>query len=150
MAALRWARDIVVAAPSARVAIAIEDLAHRRSEIIALATDILAPQAWLEGADASEGIFDVSLGVPLATIPLVSAALDLIALGSRRLRMGRAAALVRSPYLHGGESEWAKRAAIEESWLNGGRHDIDFHEASGIAHPPEIVARSGAGPRRAR
>jgi ATP-dependent helicase/nuclease subunit B len=97
VAALRWARDVVVATPSARVAIAIEDLAHRRSEIVALATDILAPRAWLEGAEASEGIFDVSLGVPLATIPLVSTALDLIGLASRRLEMGRAAALVRSP-----------------------------------------------------
>ena len=138
VAALRWARDAVVAMPAARVGIAIEDFAQRRSEVLALATEILAPRAWLEGAAASEGVFDVSLGLPLATVPLAAAALDLIALGSRRLKMGRAAALLRSPYLDGGTAEWSRRAAIEASWLKGGRHDVDFNETLGAL----IVQRS--------
>lgn len=129
-AALEWARERVLADPTASVGIVIEDLAQRREEIIALAEDVLCPGLVLPANATERRPFEVSLGTPLALIPLVVTALDLIALREVGLECNDAAALLRSPYLAGGEEKaWAGRAAIEWKWVDSGRRHVALDDA---------------------
>jgi hypothetical protein len=120
IAALTWARSLLVDAPGTRVGIVVEDLVARRDEVVALAEDILCPSSILPAASSSARPFEVSLGRSLATIPLVGAALDLIELAESRLPVGAAAALLRSPHLPGAHLA-GQRARIERDWLEASR-----------------------------
>lgn len=128
-AALAWARSKVADERCDRVGVVIEDLAERRDEVVGLAQDILSPSSLLPGTASPPRVFEVSLGAPLASIPLVTAALGLIGLAGARLDAGDAAALLRSPYLPGGDEALAPRAAIERDWLEDGRREISLADA---------------------
>ena len=141
-AALEWSGAHVQRNSAARIGIVVEDLARRRDEVIALAEDLLCPNAILPGASGPMP-FEISLGVPLATVPLIATALDLIALAMSGLDAGSAAVLLRSAYLPGAEHGWARRAAIERVWIDGGVRAVDLHEASAAleACAPDLAAR---------
>ncbi len=142
-AALAWAGERAFERPEARIGIVVENLAERRDEIVALAEDLLCPGAILPGAAARPGSFEVSLGVSLAAVPLVGAALDLIALADSRLPIGAAAVLLRSPYLPAAETAWAQRAGIERDWLEDGRREVTLGDAiAALEHySPELAVR---------
>lgn len=143
IAALTWARGMVIDVPGARVGIVVEDLVARHDELIALAEDILCPSSILPGAPSSVRPFEVSLGRSLASIPLIVAALDLIDLAESRLPVGAAAALLRSPYLPGADLAWAARAAIERDWLEAGRREVTLADAVAALdrRAPALAAR---------
>src|SRR5262249_7467505 len=79
-AALESARARALAEPAGSVGIVVEDLAQRRDEIVALAEDVLCPGLVLPLHATERRPFEVSLGTPLAMVPVVVTALDLIAL----------------------------------------------------------------------
>jgi len=141
IAALSWARRHAAADSSDGVGIVVEDLAQRREQVLALADDILGPA--LAPSDALSRPFQISLGLPLADIPLVRTALDLIALGALRAESGLVAAALRSPYLLDAERSWKRRAAIERDWLEEGRRDVSMSDAVAALErrSPELAAR---------
>ena len=143
IAALTWARSRLAAAPGARIAVVVEDLAARREEVVSLAEDILGPDAILPGATRSAPPFEVSLGRSLASLPIIVAALDLIGLAESRLAAGVAASLLRSAYLPGAEAAWAGRAAIERDWLEAGRREVALPDviAALDLRSPDLAAR---------
>src|SRR5215470_3558125 len=122
--ALEWARTRVLAEPASSVGIVFEDLAQHREEIVALAEDVLCPGLVLPLHATARRPFEVSLGTPLAMVPVVVTVLDLIALREVGLERNTAAALLRSPYLGGDETGSGRRAAIEREWLDWGRRHI--------------------------
>ena len=97
IAAFSWARGHAAVDSNDGVGIVVENLAQRREEVLAVADDVLGPE--LSPSDAASRPFEISLGVPLADIPFVRTALDLIALGASRGESGAVAAALRSPYL---------------------------------------------------
>ena len=128
-AALEWARERALAEPGSSIAIVIEDLAQRRDEVIALAEDALCPGLVLPQCVTARRPYEVSLGAPLASVPLILAAVDLIALREIGLEGIDAAALLRSPYLAGDAAAWARRGSIEREWLTDGRRRIGLDDA---------------------
>jgi len=126
--ALAWARERVLARPEARIGIVVENLAARRDEVAALAEELLCPRVASHEAPARRP-FEISLGPPLAAVPLVAAALDLIALGEGPLPAGEAAALLRSPYLWDAEVAWPTRARAERRWLKQGLLEATLTDA---------------------
>ena len=142
-AALNWARNHVEQRGAARVGIVVEDLAQRRDEVVALAEDLLCPGAILPGAAVSVAPFDISLGVALASVPLVAAAFDLIALVHSGLDASAASVLLRSPYLPDAERTWARRAACERVWLDSGVRTVTMGAAIAAldAPSPELARR---------
>ena len=129
MRALLWARERARADPNATIAVAFEDLGSRREEIRALADEVLCPAFQWPGHEDATRPYNLSLGVAASSIPILATALDLIALARGPLPTGRAAALLRSPYLAGARDEWVRRASLEAGWLNDGRRDINLDEA---------------------
>lgn len=124
--ALTWARARAIAEPAATLAIAIEDLESRRAEVRALADEILCPELQWPGHEDAVRPYNLSLGVAASDVPLVATALDLLALAHAPLPIARAASLVRSRYIAGGDADWLRRAALEEKWLREGRRDISL------------------------
>jgi probable DNA repair protein len=142
-AALFWARAIATERPATRIGIVVENLAERHDAVLALAQDILDPTSILPGHSRSGAPFEMSLGVRLAQVPLVGAALDLIALSDAPLTLGGAAALLRSPYLPDADALWGRHAALERRWLEQGVRAISLGDAIAAVAPyaSELAAR---------
>ena len=118
--ALDWAREHALRDPQARVGVVVLDLAQRRAAVRAACEERLcAPLQWPGQLDA-ERPYDISLGPPLADVPLVGSALALIELAHRPIDRSSAATLVRSPYLPDADTKWMRRAVLERIWLDRG------------------------------
>lgn len=143
VAALEWARRQVDADPTCRVGVAIADLAARRGEIVELADDLVCPRLGWPDELAAPRPYNLSLGVALAEVPLVAAALDLTALAQGSLPAPRVAALLRSRYLPGDGGAWARRAGVESAWLELGLRDAGLDDClRGLAaNDPPLAGR---------
>ncbi|MEO8345101.1 MAG: PD-(D/E)XK nuclease family protein [Betaproteobacteria bacterium] len=118
--ALAWARERALADPAASIGIVIEDLASRRAEVAARAEDILCPALASRVRPDASRPYDVSLGTPLADVPMIAAAIDLVAMGAGALPVSEAAALLRSAYLPDADTTWSQRSATERRWREQG------------------------------
>lgn len=127
IAAFDWARERASGDAGRQVGIVVLDLAQRRKAVRALAEDRLCPNLQQPGRESAPRPYDISLGPPLAEVPIVACALDLIALRAQPLARGRAATLVRAPYLPDAASAWMARAAIERVWLEQGVASLDVN-----------------------
>jgi probable DNA repair protein len=108
--AARWARQRLEAhaedrAP--RIAVVVPRLGERRAEVARIFARVLAP------GGGAQALFNVSLGAPLSAFPLVDAALAVIELPAAPLAFERVSALLRSPFVAGGEAEAAARARLD-------------------------------------
>jgi len=142
--ALAWARDRALADPAATIGIAVADLASRRDAIRARAEDILCPALQWPGGEDAPRPYNLSLGAPLASAPLVAVALELIAWVDGPIPVGRAAAALRSPYL-GATDAWLRRAQLEADWLGQGRRTVSLRAAqAGLRGADRILAERWA------
>lgn len=150
--ALGWGRAAVRSRPGIRVGIVVEDLAARRDTVVALAQDVLDPGSILPGRPRGAAPFDISLGAPLTAVPLIGAALDLIALAAAPLPAAAAAALLRSPYLPDAEASWQRLAPLERKWLEEGVRTVTLNEAIAAITPfaAELAGRLQRGRDAAR
>jgi probable DNA repair protein len=128
--ALGFARAHAERVPDARIGIVVQDLAARRDEVLALADEILAPERLMPLAPHAPAPYGVSLGVALAEVPIVAAALDLLALAVASLDATAAAALLRSPYLPGPPDAWQTRAYVERTWREQGRRALRWNDVA--------------------
>ena len=112
-AAARWARAMLDQDPDARAAIVARDLSSCRAALARALDDALCP-AVSAGAVLSTP-YDLSLGLPLASYPVVHAAFAVLELLGRRLTFWTASLLLRTPFLGGAEEERAVRARVELS-----------------------------------
>jgi probable DNA repair protein len=135
--ALAWARHVVEADGDAIVALVVPALAERRAEVRALAEDILCPALQWPGQEAAPRPYNLSLGVRLADVDLVAAALDLLALAHGPQPSGRIAAWLRSPYLPGDRDAVMARSALERRWLEQGRRTLTLTEVIAELQPED-------------
>ena len=153
IAALDWAREQASADEQAQVAIVVQDLTQRRELVRRLAEDRLSPALQRPGRHNAPRPYDISLGAPLASVPLVSCALDLLTLAHRPLPRDRAIVLVRSPYLPDAASQWIRRASLERKWLEAGVAALNLRQLCTALYtlndPLALAWQRGAEPLRA-
>lgn len=113
VAAARWARALLEDGVQGPIGIVVLDLAGRRGAVERIFDDVLCPGARLPGAEHAGRPYQVSLGMPLARIPLVADALLALRLAQRALPAAEIGHLMRSPYLGGAEAELPGRALWE-------------------------------------
>ena len=130
----RWARTRLEAAPGARVGIVVPDLAQSRARVARALERVLQPARRVERSTAAAP-FDISLGVPLDTWPLVGDALQLLRLCGREVRYEDASRVLRSPFIAGADAEMALRA----------RADAAMRERAAVSISLEGVLRVAAG-----
>jgi ATP-dependent helicase/nuclease subunit B len=111
----RWLRTLLIAQPSARVAVIVPSLEDTRAEIDRVFRHILAPELQDIAAPANAGPYEFSLGVPLAQTPMVACALDTLRWVIGPLPLERVCALLLSPYFaaNGDSSELLVRAEFD-------------------------------------
>lgn len=110
--AASWARAKLEAGLS-RVGVVVPDLQLRRAQVVRVFSRTLRPNYCLPGAARAAMPFNVSLGEPLAQVPVVAGALALLDFSLRDADFENVSRLLRSPFLGGAEIEMAARARLD-------------------------------------
>jgi hypothetical protein len=96
-AAARWTRAVLEASPTARIAIVVPGLSARKAALARVFREVLAPGSQHLG-EARAIPYEFSLGDPLAHIPLIATALDLLRWTQHALPLDTVSALLLSPF----------------------------------------------------
>jgi probable DNA repair protein len=116
----------LAARPEARVGVVVPDLSRRRHEVVRVLDDVLEPARVLPGSRAHSRPYNLSLGIPLSSYPMVHAALLILRLARGALPLQDIGALLRSPFLAAAEHEFTRRALLDAKLRRRGRLDVDL------------------------
>lgn len=108
----RWARYWFEQEPGAAIAIVVPDLQARRQEVERHLKEILTPGSNNGGQWAKP--WNISMGSPLARVPMIEAAFYLLKLLDDRIDIQDIGRVLRSPWFQGGVSERNSRALLEK------------------------------------
>ena len=117
-----WAREQIIRAPDARVAIVVTGLEHDASRVERLVREGFSP-GWQLGDAQHRDVVETSYGRRLADYPAIAAALLLLRLAATGLRSADVAVLCRAPGLKSSSpAAWAEieqrlRQLPERSWF---------------------------------
>ncbi len=111
--AASWSRARLEANPKARIGIVVPDLARSRDAVRRVFSQTMEPARPLPGGEKRAMPFNISLGEPLASYPLVAAVLLALDAANGEIEFPRASRLIRSPFIAGAESEAANRARLD-------------------------------------
>lgn len=111
--AAAWARAWLESGPAARIGVVVPELAKHRKAIQRIFSAVMEPDYALPGRARPALPFNLSLGEALNTYPLVHFAFLVLELAGREIDYERASRLIRSPFLAGAESEFARRARLD-------------------------------------
>lgn len=141
----RRARRILAADPAARIGVVVPDLSRRRGEVMRVFDDALEPARVLPGNRARSRPYNLSLGIPLFSYPLVHAALLILRLARGELPLQDLGVLLRSPFLLAGEQEFTRRALLDAKLRRRARLDVDLgllrSEARGLDYDDPHACR---------
>lgn len=116
-AAAQWARSRLEADANARIGIVVPDIVQSRRIVQRVFARVMEPGAALPGAEPRPQPFNISIGEPLSSYPLVAAALGVLDLArssvAGEIEFSRASRLIRSPFIGGAEAELAQRARLD-------------------------------------
>lgn len=124
-AAAAWTRAGLEAGAQ-RIGIVVPDLAASRDALMRVFDEALVPQALIAGTHIVRP-YNLSLGEPLAGVPLIHAALTVLAAGSGPLPAASASLILRSLYLAGYHEEAAVRARIDLDLRRTGEVSLTAH-----------------------
>ncbi len=108
----RWVRYWFEQQPDSRIAVVVPDLHARRQEIERHLGEILTPGGDLTGRGARA--WNISMGMPLAQVPMIQSAFDVLRLLERRIDIQDIGRVLRSPWFRGGISERGSRSLLEK------------------------------------
>jgi ATP-dependent helicase/nuclease subunit B len=118
-ACARWLRERLIAHPQARIAVIVPALESTRAEIDRVFREVLAPELNDIASPLETAPYEFSLGHPLAQMPMIAAALDILRWALAPIAIERVSTLLLSPYFaaaHAGE-ELLARAEFDATVL---------------------------------
>ena len=122
--AAHWAGDRLRENPACRIGIVSPRIRQQRKDLQRIFTEVLTPNTYLGKNNALP--FDISLGEPLSSYPLVADALTGLRLLLGALTLAEAGRLLRSPFLGGYTTEWEGRALFDAALRDDGLPQIDL------------------------
>lgn len=122
----RLARDLLLADPGVSIGVVVPDLSRRRAEVARVFDDALEPDRVLAPHRPRPRAWNLSLGVPLSSCPLVQGALSILGLARGRLPLTAMGSLLRSPFLAGAEQEATRRALLDARLRSRGPLEVDL------------------------
>ena len=112
-AVANWARQQLGLSDSRRIAIVVPDLAVRRNALLEAINDTLDPDSALCANAPVCQHYNISLGEPLGSYPMVAQALNLLAWLHSPQSVDTCTGLLLSPFLDGAKSERSQRAMAD-------------------------------------
>ena len=108
----RWVRYWFEKEPGSSIAIVVPDLQMRRQSVERQLENILTPGSNSTNQQAKP--WNISMGTPLARIPMIESAFELLKLLDDRIDIQDIGRVLRSPWLRGAASERNNRALLEK------------------------------------
>jgi len=98
--AVAWAKQQLSQSPNKKIAIVVPELNSLREKLLTLLDEVLLPYTLRLDAVEQDRPYDISLGVPLASVPIIATALHIIscAVYAHRLTQTEIARLLHNPY----------------------------------------------------
>lgn len=109
----RWVRQRLDENPDVEIGVIVPELASQRDIVIHALDEILVPHALQPGRQSVARPYNISLGPPLGTYPIISTALKLLGLLAPTISLEDAGRLLRSPSIAGWEQEASARALLD-------------------------------------
>jgi probable DNA repair protein len=136
-----WARSVLAANPSARIAVIAQDIESSRGEIERTFRRILMPQS--AGIETGEPMpFEFSLGIPLAAVSVVKAALLLLRWAVAPLEQAAISWLMISGFLAAGEEEQDEMAALDSEIREHGKMPSEVSLEVFAGYPPRYSSQA--------
>ena len=107
-----WARKLLAANPDATIGVVIPNIEDLRAAAERVFLEILHPEALTIAGTETRRAFELSLGVPLAQVPIIAAGLSLFELAARPQPLEAVSRVLRSPFV-GAAEELGARAALD-------------------------------------
>ena len=107
----RWVRLRYEEDPDATIAVVVADLEARRGEVENALRNILLPDPDMAGI--TEKPWNLSLGIPLACVPMIESAFDLLGLLEYHVDIQTVGRVLRSPWIRGAAAERTRRSLLE-------------------------------------
>ncbi|WP_290581317.1 PD-(D/E)XK nuclease family protein [Ketobacter sp.] len=117
-AAALWAQARIQDNPQQRIAVVIPKLAQLREAVERIFTRVFEPQYILPGQPQHAPGFNISAGQPMDGVPVVAAALNVLALQRGLLDIEAVSQLLRSPFV-GSSGELPERARLDRELRQG-------------------------------
>jgi probable DNA repair protein len=108
----RWARHWLESEAGSRIAVVVPDLQRRREDVERHLAAVLTPEG--QEDDGLGRPWNISLGVPLARVPMVETAFDLFDALGRSIDIQLIGRILRSPWIRGGLAERNQRSLLEK------------------------------------
>lgn len=105
----RWVRHRHETSPDAAIGVVVPGLAARRQEVERQLHAILTP-----GEGSGPAPWNISMGAPLASEPVIAAAFDLLRLAAKHIDVQDAGRVLNAPWFSGSHSERPNRALLEK------------------------------------
>lgn len=123
-AAAAWARAALESGQT-RIGVVVPDLAVQRAGLVRQFDEALLPAALFPGAELVRP-YNVSLGEPLASRPVIHVALLILEFGTGTLPIARLGTLLRSPFLTGATHEAGARAQLDALLRQAGEEIVSI------------------------
>ncbi len=111
--AASWSRARLEAHPRARIGIVVPNHGKPYNAVRRFFAQVIEPACVLPGGEKKTLPFNISLGKPLASYPLVAAAFLVLDIARGEMEFMRASRFIRSPFIAGAELEMANRARLD-------------------------------------
>lgn len=126
LTAARWARARLDADSHARIGVVVPALVEQRRQLARAFAQVMQPAAGLPKTPRAALPFNVSLGEPLATYPLVDTALAVLELLRGETDLNCLGSLLRSPFIAGAQAEQAPRALLDAHLRARGEPQVEL------------------------
>src|SRR5688572_31171287 len=144
-AAAKWARARLEEGKT-RIGVVVPDLGKRRAEVQRVFSRVMQPGYNLPAQAVIPAKapfpFNVSLGKPLHSYPLVGAALHLIELALRGVDFAVASHVIRSPFLAHADVELARRATLDAKLRKSFGETVSLAKLIAAAQPAPLLRKT--------
>lgn len=128
-----WAKQCLEQDSNASIGIIAPRLGNLRDKIEYGFASVLTPQKWLKLNESQPIPYSISLGKPLSSYPLIYTAMNLLALGKRKVSINVLNTLLHSPFITGATEEAATRAKFDAALRHVGEQQLGFKTLYWIA-----------------
>jgi ATP-dependent helicase/nuclease subunit B len=133
IAAALWAKHHLEKDQNATIGIIAPNLNAMRDKVEYGFASVLTPHKWLTNGETVNKPYAISLGKPLSSYPLIHTALNLLALGKRKVSLNTLSGLLHSPFIGGAKEEAAARAKFDAALRRIGEQQLSLRTLHWIA-----------------